>query len=124
MKKDGTTRFVLDPEKPPELTADQKARLDALSDTDVNRAALSDPDAQPLTEEALRKFKRVPNVTAIRKTLHLSQREFSDRFRIPIGTVRDWEQHRSEPDHAACSYLRVIEAEPDVVADALEEKSA
>ncbi len=34
--------------------------------------------------------------------------EFAERFRIPIGTLRDWEQRRSEPDQAAQAYLKVI----------------
>ena len=40
-------------------------------------------------------------------------------FRIPIGTLRDWEQHRAEPDACAKAYLAVIAAEPDVVRAAL-----
>lgn len=34
---------------------------------------------------------------------------------IPIGTLRDWEQGRKEPDAAAKAYLRVIAREPDTV---------
>ena len=33
-------------------------RFDAMTDEEVTAAALSDPDAQPLTEEQLRKFHR------------------------------------------------------------------
>lgn len=33
-------------------------RIEAMTDEEVTAAALSDPDAQPLTEEQLRKFRR------------------------------------------------------------------
>ena len=32
------------------------------------------------------------------RTLFLSQEEFAAQFHIPIGTLRDWEQGRKEPD--------------------------
>ena len=35
------------------------ARLDSMTDEELHQAALDDPDAQPLTEEELKKFKRV-----------------------------------------------------------------
>jgi hypothetical protein len=52
--------------------------------------------------------------------LHL-QEEFAARYHIPLGTLRDWEQHRSEPDQAARAFLKVIAKEPDIVARALAE---
>jgi len=51
--------------------------------------------------------------------LAISQSEFTDRYRIPIGTVRDWEQGRSEPDAAALAYLTVIDAQPVMTAKVL-----
>jgi transcriptional regulator with XRE-family HTH domain len=44
--------------------------------------------------------------------LGLTQQEFADRYRIPIGTLRDWEQGRTEPDQAARAYLNVIARDP------------
>ena len=49
----------------------------------------------------------------------LSQEDFAGDFHIPIGTLRDWEQGRKEPDAAARAYLRVIASEPDTVRKAL-----
>ena len=47
--------------------------------------------------------------------------EFEDeRDYIPLGAVRDWEQGRNQPDHAARTLLRVIEFNPDVVEKALQ----
>jgi hypothetical protein len=41
------------------------------------------------------------------------------RYHIPIGTLRDWEQGRVEPDQAARAYLTVIAREPEAVRKAL-----
>jgi putative transcriptional regulator len=51
--------------------------------------------------------------------LQLSQEDFAAHHHIPIGTLRDWEQGRKEPDAAARAYPRVITREPDVVRMAL-----
>lgn len=93
---------------------------DALTEEQVHAAALADPDAQPLTEERLAKMRRVPRTKSIRRALGLSQEEFAARYRIPVGTLRDWEQGRFEPDAAARAYLTVIARAPDIVRRALE----
>jgi putative transcriptional regulator len=50
----------------------------------------------------------------------LSQEELATRFRIPVGTLRDWEQGRVAPDQAARAYLTVIARIPDAVSKALD----
>jgi putative transcriptional regulator len=84
-------------------------------------AAMADPDAQPFTEEdiASGRVRFVPRVRTLRRVLKLSQEEFAAQFHIPVGTLRDWEQRRKEPDAAAKAYLRVIALEPDIVRKAL-----
>ena len=69
-------------------------------------------------------MKRVPRAKIIRRALGLSQEEFAARYRIPLGTLRDWEQGRSEPDQPARAYLEVIAAEPKVTANALGRQAA
>ncbi|HVT28211.1 MAG TPA: helix-turn-helix domain-containing protein [Lacipirellulaceae bacterium] len=96
------------------------SRLDALTDEEVHAAALADPDAQPLTEERLAKMKRVPRARTLRRALGLTQEEFAARYRIPIGTLRDWEQGRAEPDQPTRAYLTVIARDPEGVQRALE----
>ena len=90
-----------------------------MTDAERHAAALSDPDAQPLTHEDLLRMKRTPRAKIIRRALGLSQEEFAARFHIPIGTLRDWEQGRAEPDQAARAYLTVIAKAPEVVREAL-----
>jgi putative transcriptional regulator len=95
------------------------SRFDSMTEVQRHQAALNDPDARPLTEEDLTRMKRTPQVKIIRRALGLSQEEFAARYHIPIGTLRDWEQGRVEPDQAARAYLTVIAREPDTVRDAL-----
>ena len=95
------------------------SRLDAMTDEQRHAAALADPDAQPLTPEDFKRMKRTPQVKVIRRALGLNQEEFAERFRIPLGTLRDWEQGRKDPDAAARAYLVVIGRNPSAVSEAL-----
>jgi putative transcriptional regulator len=90
-----------------------------MTEAQRHAAALADPDAQPLSEEDLVRMKRTPRAKIIRRALGLSQEDFSARYHIPIGTLRDWEQGRVEPDQAARAYLTVIARDPDGVRKAL-----
>lgn len=119
MKKDGITKFKLDPKNPPKT--DWRA-FDAMSDEERHAAALSDPDCPPATGEQLERARRVPEVKAVRKRLNLTQEEFAARFGLPLGTVRDWEQGAHRPDRAAQVLLRVIANEPEAVVRALRER--
>src|SRR5262245_33385887 len=94
-------------------------RLDAMTNEEVLAAARRDPDAQPSTPEQLKRMRRVSPARHLRWKLGLSQAEFARRFHIPLGTLRDWEQHRTEPDQAACAYLKVIAADAGFVERAL-----
>lgn len=86
---------------------------------EIEAAALSDPDAQPFTAAQLARMKHTPRAKLIRRALRLTQAEFAERFRIPLGTLRDWEQGAAEPDQAARAYLTVIAHNPEAVAEAL-----
>jgi putative transcriptional regulator len=80
----------------------------------------TDPDNPARTAEDLQQFRRTSLARRIRLKLGLSQPEFAKRFGIPLGTLRDWEQHRAEPDQAAQTLLRVIEALPGEVRKVIE----
>jgi putative transcriptional regulator len=41
---------------------------------------------------------------------------FAEAYGIPVGTLRDWEQRRKNPDAPARAYLEVIEADPEKIA--------
>ncbi len=92
-----------------------------MTDEQRHAAAMADPDALP---EEWAEAPRVAQVKTIRRALKLSQEEFAASFHIPIGTLRDWEQGRKEPDAAARAYLCVIAREPEVVRKALDRLQA
>ena len=106
--------------KTPETTKPNWRRLDAMSAEERHAAAMSDPDAQPLTPDDFARMKRTPQVRVIRRALGLSQEEFAEKFQIPLGTLRDWEQGRAEPDQTARAYLKAIAGDAQAVQRALE----
>jgi putative transcriptional regulator len=87
---------------------------------EVEKAAWADPDARPMTDEEFARAKRIPRAKTLRRALGLTQEEFAARYRIPLGTLRDWEQGRSEPDQPARAYLTVIAHDPEGVRRALQ----
>lgn len=95
------------------------ARVDAMTDDEIEANAVRDPDNPPLTPEELARMRPVPSPKVIRQCLRLSQEEFALRFGLPLGTLRGWEQGTSAPDSAARTLLRVIERNPDAVLEAL-----
>ena len=92
-------------------TSPTEAELDALYE-------------RPMTREELDAARRVPRVRSLRSALGLTQEQFSDTYRIPLGTLRDWEQGRSDPDAPARALLEVIAHEPEVAAKALQRRVA
>ncbi len=117
IRSDGTAVEILDDgtERPFPVTP-----MRPMSDEDVHAAALADPDAQPLTEADFTRMKRVPRIKTLRRALRMTQEEFATRYHIPLGTLRDWEQGRSEPDQPARAYLQAIAGDPEGVFRALE----
>lgn len=105
----------------PETDTDWDA-VDALTDDEIHAAALADPDAQPIplgTDEELAKLglHRLVNVKKLRERLGLTQEVFAATYWIPVGTLRDWEQCRKNPDAPARAYLTVIARNPEAVAE-------
>ena len=90
-----------------------------MTDADIEAAALADPDAQPSTEEELKRLRRVPLAKHARWRAGMSQTTFASAYQIAIGTLRDWEQGRVEPDQTARAYLKVIAADPEGTLKAL-----
>jgi putative transcriptional regulator len=81
-------------------------------------------DDAPLSDSTLAGMRRPPLAKRARLRAGLSQQAFSDAYGIPLGTLRDWEQRRFEPDAAAASYLRAIANDPVAVAAAYNKPAA
>jgi len=96
-----------------------KTPMRPMTEAEISAAAAADPDAWPMTPEEMAKARRVPRVKTLRRVLGLTQEEFAARYHIPLGTLRDWEQGRTEPDQPARAYLKVIASNPEDVSRAL-----
>ena len=111
-----------EPGDPPIKTDTDWDAVNALTNEQVHAAALADPDAQPIpkgSDEELAKLGliRGVNVKRLREGLGLTQEAFAAAYRIPVGTLRDWEQRRKNPDATARAYLTVIARNPQAVAE-------
>jgi putative transcriptional regulator len=115
MSKTGTTRVTMKPGSTSPRGDTDWTRLDAVTDEEVVAAALSDPDAQPLTPDQLSRMRRVSRVKVLRQRLGMTQMQFAEAFHLPITTLRDWEQRRSTPDAPARALLLAIECNPEVM---------
>lgn len=57
----------------------------------------------------------VPDVRAIRRALRMSQQQFATAYRIPLPTLKGWEQGRRHPDAPAAAYLFAIASKPQEI---------
>jgi putative transcriptional regulator len=121
---DGTTRVTVKLGDTLPRGKTDWVRLNAMTGEEAVAAALSDPDAQPLTLDQLVKMRRVSRVKALRQRLGMTQMQFGETFHLPITTLRDWEQHRSTPDAPARALLLAIERDPEIMRRLLAETAA
>jgi putative transcriptional regulator len=49
----------------------------------------------------------------------MSQNQFSIAYRIPLATLKNWEQGRRQPDAPASAFLQAIALRPNEIKDAL-----
>lgn len=116
MKNPGTITVVHELGDPfPETDTDWDA-VNSRTEEELHAAALADPDAPPLEIGIARGWKKQVNPKKLRERLGLTQEEFAETYRIPVGTLRDWEQRRKNPDATARAYLIVIDKDPKAVA--------
>lgn len=111
--------FVFNPSDPPTMTAEQYARLDAMTDEEIEAAALSDPDNPPSTEAELASARLGNPAGAARAHLGMSQEAFAAAFRIDLSVLRAREALIVQPEDTLQAYLTVIAREPEAVRRAL-----
>ena len=90
-----------------------RAKILATTEADIERAMCEDDED----------FNASDNFDVSPKTLRLkhkmTQEQFAEALRIPVATLRNWEQGRVEPDPAAKSLMRVFAKNPKAVLGAL-----
>jgi putative transcriptional regulator len=86
-------------------------RFNATTEEDIRRHMIEDgenPDHVVRAEDI-----HTPQV--IRKRLGMTQEQFARALRIPLATLRNWEQGRNAIDPAARSLLIVLARDPEKV---------
>ena len=67
------------------------------------------------------KVTKVQDIQAreIRLAAGLSQSEFAGLIGVPVKTLQNWEQNRTQPSGTARALLKIVRANPDVAIKAL-----
>ena len=61
----------------------------------------------------------MPDIKIIRSNLHVTQMEFAHMIGVSVGTLRNWEQGRREPEGPATALLTVAKAKPEMLLEVL-----
>lgn len=59
-------------------------------------------------------------IASVRRRLGMSQPEFARFFGLNLGTLRDWEQGRRQPEGSARTLLAIIARHPEIVHEVLD----
>ena len=96
-------------------TRRNRAQIAATDETAIRRHMIEDgqnPDTAPPANPH-------PTPATIRRRLGLTQQNFAQTIGIPLATLCNWEQGRTEPDPAARTLLRILDREPEAALRAL-----
>ena len=91
------------------------ARIKATTEDDIRRYVIEDgqdPDTDLRIEDSIS-----PQV--IRRRIGMTQQQFAMAIRVPLATLRNWEQGRVVPDPAARSLLMIVAKSPEASLRAL-----
>ena len=83
-----------------------------------------DPDDFDVSVAGLERAHMGRRIRRLRNRLGLSQEAFARTYGIPLANIRQYEIGRHMPPPAVRAYLKVIGAEPEIVAKAVGEEAA
>ena len=92
-----------------------RAKIEATSEADIRRHMRADDQE----ETNLAGFTPVIPPQLLRKRLGMTQGQFAKALRIPLSTLRNWEQGRVVPDPAARSLPAIVAKNPKAALRAL-----
>ena len=90
-----------------------RARLDATTEEDIRRYMIE--DGQDPDEELPDDYELVVPPQVVREKLGMTQEEFAKALRVPIGTLRNWEQRRVGLDPAVRSLMTIAYTMPEAL---------
>lgn len=73
------------------------------------------PDWTEVDPEFLTPLDAVGMLKVARASLGMSQEEAATLLRIPVGSIRNWEQRRREPDDAAKTLITLFYEHPQEI---------
>ncbi len=80
----------------------------------------NDPEDRDVSVAGLERAHMGRRFRILRHRLGLSQQEFASAYGIPVANLRQYEMARHMPPPAVRAYLKVIEAEPEMVRRVME----
>jgi len=84
----------------------------------------NDPEDRDVSVAGLERGLMGRKIRMLRHCLGLSQDAFARTYGIPLANIRQYEIGRHMPPPAVRAYLKVIEAAPEVAAEALKDRAA
>jgi putative transcriptional regulator len=93
-----------------------RKKLDVTTEEDIHRQKIEDCE-DPANDQ--RTFALVMTPKQIREKLGMTQEQFAEALRIPLATLRNWEQGRVLPDPASRSLLNIVAKAPKAALGAL-----
>ena len=93
-----------------------RRKIAATLEADIRRHAREDGQDE---RGDLSGFSAVIPPQMLRKRLRMTQDQFARALRIPVSTLRNWEQGRVLPDPAARSLLAIVAKNPKAALKAL-----
>ena len=76
------------------------------------------------TEENTRPLDLPAKLAFVRVLLEMNQADFAALLGIPVGTLRNWEQRRTEPDAIARTLIELVYEDPQGMRERLARRSA
>lgn len=93
------------------------AKFDSLSDAEIERLMIEDPDLAPPTEN----LAPLLGVAEVRRKLGLTQQQLARKLGVSLATLREWERGPGRTDPAMQALLRILDAAPETALRALDE---
>lgn len=90
-----------------------RKRLAETTEADIRRYMIEDGEDPEAEMSADAEFVVPPQ--AVRRKLGMTQEEFARALRIPVGTLRNWEQKRVGLDPAVRTLLAIVYRRPEVL---------
>ena len=103
------------------LVAVDWAKIDDMTDEDIERQIAENPDAAPdLTVKGAKllfligspRLKTGVKVRLLRRAFGMSQSQFAKAYHVPLRSLQNWEQGSREPDAAVGALIKLIAHDP------------